>query len=145
MHIQTHVFFRPPEVKREASSIHAGLFNRCRLLLGRSERDCVFVPIRSMQFLAVVSDDEVIFVDSQAYGVRDGEGGRMILLAWCIPGQAKRDALNEPVPIDVVHYAQGQGETQRRLMGDFLAAMDLMVERQQGRAPAETARVITLR
>jgi len=124
MHYQQVTFFRPAEVERERTSIPAGLYNRCRLLLRRSPPDCVFVPVRSMQFQAVVTDEEIIFVDSQGYAVRDGHGGRLILLAWVMLPADQPCSLVEPAPIDLVFYRKGLRDTQRRLMSDLPKALD---------------------
>jgi hypothetical protein len=35
-----------------------------------------------MQVQSVIDEEEVIFVDTQAYAVREGNGGRLIMLAW---------------------------------------------------------------
>ncbi|MEL0585249.1 MAG: hypothetical protein AAES65_10280 [Candidatus Thiodiazotropha sp. (ex. Lucinoma kazani)] len=79
----SETFFRPKADKRECLNIPAPLFNRCRLLVKRCLSEHVFVPIRSMQYQAVIDRDEVIFVDNQGgYAVQDGEGGRVIVLAW---------------------------------------------------------------
>jgi hypothetical protein len=144
MHYQPQTFFRPDEIKRERSAIRADVFNRCRLLLQRSPRDCAFVPIRAMQFLGVVTNDEVIFVDSEAYAVRDGEGGRLILLAWQTAGAPRRDSLTAPVSIDVVHYQPGQEDTQRRLVGELAKAADLLLARQQTGQPAAGIKVVPM-
>ena len=72
MRIDTEVFFRPEEIEREASSIRADLFSRCRRALARSITDCAFVPVRSMQLLAVITRDEVVFVDNLNYAVLEG-------------------------------------------------------------------------
>jgi hypothetical protein len=122
----TEVFFLPDEFRRETVSISAELFNRCRLLLSRCQYEHIFVPIRSMQYLAVIDAQEIIFVDSQAYAVRGGEGGRMILLAWQFRPDLRPDALNEPVPIDVVYYHPDAVAIQKRLMGDFLKSLDIL-------------------
>jgi hypothetical protein len=125
----TEVFFLPDEFRRETVSIPAELFNRCRLLLSRCRYEHVFVPIRSMQYLAVIDEEGVIFVDSQAYAVRGGEGGRMILIAWQFRPDLRPDALNEPVPIDVVYYHPDAVQTQKRLMGDFVKSLDILEAR----------------
>jgi hypothetical protein len=124
VHYQQVTFFRPAEVERERTSIPAGLYNRCRLLLKRSAPDCVFVPVRSMQFQAVITDEEVIFVDSQGYAVQDGHGGRLILLAWATRPADRPHSLVEPVPIDLVFYRKGLRDTQRRLMSELPKALD---------------------
>jgi len=124
--ISTEVFFLPDEVRRDTISIPAALYNRCRLLLSRCRYEHIFVPIRSMQFLAVIDEEGIIFVDSQAYAVRGGEGGRMILLAWQFRPELRPDSLTEPVPIDVVCYHPDAVAIQKRLMGDFVRALDIL-------------------
>ena len=60
----TETFFRPEEVARSSLRLSAELFNRCRLLLSRCESEHLFVPIRSMQYQAVIDREEAIFVDN---------------------------------------------------------------------------------
>ena len=83
-----------------------------------------------MQYQGVITADEIIFVDAQDYAVRDGEGGRLIMLAWQLVKAEARDSLNAPVPVDIVYYHDGIDELQRRLCTEFSKAMDLMLERQ---------------
>jgi hypothetical protein len=122
----TEIFFLPDEINRQTISLPAPFYNRCRLLLSRCQYEHIFVPIRSMQYLAVIDRKEIIFIDSQAYAVRDGEGGRMILLAWQFRADLRPDALNEPVPIDLVFYHPSAAEVQKRLMGDFSKSLDIL-------------------
>lgn len=124
--VTTETFFLPDEVGRATVTIPAALYNRCRLLLSRCRYEHIFVPIRSMQYLAVLDEKEIIFVDSQAYAVRGGEGGRMILLAWQFRPDLRPDSLTEPVPIDVVYYHPQSPEIQKRLMGDFVKSLDIL-------------------
>ncbi|MCB1787310.1 MAG: hypothetical protein KDJ33_13760, partial [Gammaproteobacteria bacterium] len=70
--VTTETFFRPDEIARERLTIPAALYNRCRLMLSRCQYAHVFVPVRSMQMQSVIDENEVIFVDNQAYAVRDG-------------------------------------------------------------------------
>lgn len=74
--IVTETFFLPDEVDRRDWSVTADIYNLCHSLLSRSTTEHLFVPIRSMQFLAVMDRNEIIFVDSQSYAVSDNEGGR---------------------------------------------------------------------
>lgn len=126
-------FFRPAEQGREASSLPAELVNGLRLLLARHGRDCLFLPIRAMQYQAVVERREVIFVDSQGgYAHQDGVGGRLIRLAWCFPPAGERLALDAPVPCEILHYFPAQGELHRRLVAELrpLVAASLARQRQ---------------
>lgn len=77
----SETFIRPDEIARERLSLPAALYNRCRLMLSRCQYEHIFVPARSMQMQAVLDEGEVIFVDNQAYALRDGEGDRLIMLA----------------------------------------------------------------
>lgn len=125
----SETFFRPPELDRETIKIPAALFNRCRLMLKRCEYDHIFVPIRSMQYIAVIDDEEIIFVDSLNYAVRDGEGGRMIMLAWEFDREGERDSLSAPVSLGLIHYAPDVRELQNRLMVELPKALDLLEQR----------------
>ena len=110
----SETFFLPEEVERHTVTIPAALHNRCRAMLSRCHYEHIFVPIRSMQYLGVIDEEEIVFVDSQAYAVRGGEGGRVILLAWQFRPDLRSDNLSEPVPIDVVYYDRSAAEIQKR-------------------------------
>jgi hypothetical protein len=116
-------FFRPDEAARERVTLPAPLYNRCRLLLARCSRPHVFVPIRTMQYQAVIDTDEIIFVDNQSYAVRNGRGGRLIVLAWEVFDERTRESLSAPVPIEIVYYGRESHDTHRRLMSEFPQAL----------------------
>ena len=124
MSSSSEIFFRRKETGREQVSLPAPLYNRCLLLLNHSTTAHVFVPVRSMQFQAVIDRDEIIFVDNHAYAVENGHGGRLIVLAWKIAIQDTRDSLTEPVPIEVIYYGPERHDTHRRLMTEFPKALD---------------------
>lgn len=125
----TKTFFRPDEVARERFSIPAALYNRCRLILSRCRYEHVFVPVRSMQVQSVIDEDEVIFVDTQAHAVREGHGGRLIMLAWLFRHDQGRGDLNEPASIELVYYRDNARELHSRLVGEFGKALVLMEQR----------------
>jgi hypothetical protein len=126
-------FFRPAELSREILTIPAPLYNRCRLLHARSELPHLFVPIRDMQFLAVVDRREIIFVDHQGgYAVQDGEGGRLIVLAWQFTADEPRASINEPVPLTLVHYREDVRALQRRIMSEFPSALERLGKKLEG-------------
>lgn len=139
-------FFRPDqEVAREQTCIPATVYNGLQLLLGRSSGDAVFVPIRSMQYQAVVDRHEVVFVDSHGgYAYQDGEGGRLIRIAW--RPAVGRASLSAPVPCEIVYYFKNMRETQRRLLGEIQGTIKQMLERQRNAAGVTAApRVVSLR
>jgi hypothetical protein len=142
MNITTETFFRPEEVTREHINLPAPLFNRCVLLLNHSTTGNVFIPVRSMQYQAVIDSDEIIFVDNQGYAVQGGKGGRLIILAWQVPMHSTRDSLNEPVPIEVVYYVSHDHDIHRRLIGEFPKAIDTHEHRLKGNSNADKTATI---
>lgn len=126
-------FFRPAESGREARTLPADLYNLAHVLLARATNGCLFVPIRSMQVLAVLDTEEFIFVDR--------EGGRMIDVAWQRFRAGERAALDEPVSYEAVYYAANGRETMRRLQGEFRKALQALHGREPTRA---AARIIPL-
>ena len=143
--IVTETFFLPAEVARTKWAVPAEIYNLARSLLGRSPTGNLFVPIRSMQFLAVVTSGEVVFVDSQSYAVAQDEGGRLILIAWKLSPARDRQALGDPVPCEVVFYEQHKRDLLLRLVQEFRKAMELMDQRYRDRQlPAKGAKILPL-
>ncbi|MBT2987934.1 MAG: hypothetical protein KME65_03130 [Candidatus Thiodiazotropha sp. (ex Ctena orbiculata)] len=125
----SETFFRPDELACERLTIPSPLYNQCRLMLSRCQYEHIFIPIRTMQIQAVIDEVEVIFVDNQAYAVRDGEGGKLIRLAWKFRRDQERGSLTEPAPIDLIYYDDQARELHTRLIGDFKKALDVMEAR----------------
>ncbi|PVV09227.1 MAG: hypothetical protein B6D72_15050 [gamma proteobacterium symbiont of Ctena orbiculata] len=98
-------------------------------MLSRCQYEHIFIPIRTMQIQAVIDEVEVIFVDNQAYAVRDGEGGKLIRLAWKFRRDQERGSLTEPASIDLIYYDDQARELHTRLIGDFKKALDVMEAR----------------
>lgn len=141
----TETFFLPHEISRESASIPADLYNVTHTILRRSDNDCVFVPIRSLQYLGIITASEIVFVDSMAYTVQDGHGGRLIKLSWQFHHRVARDSLDAPMQCDVVHYHADAGEIELRLVGEFRQALQLMDERYREHImPQEGARILKL-
>jgi len=142
----TETFFLPDEIERKAWSVPADIYNLYRSLLNKSSTGNVCVPIRSMQFLAVLDKNEIIFVDSLAYAVSDNQGGRIILISWKFSSHHDRESLTDAVPCEVVYYARKDSTAQLRLATEFKQAMDLMDQRfRDSKIPAEGARILPLK
>lgn len=140
-------FFRPPEHDREQSALPSALYNDLQLLLMRNDGGSLFLPIRAMQYQAVADREEVIFVDSQGgYAHQDGEGGRLIRVAWRPIAAGQRESLSSPVSCEIVYYFPGGKETQRRLMSELPPLLRGLLKQQRvvGTQPIEP-RVIPLR
>lgn len=117
-------FFRPPEHSREATELPAALLDGLRHLLDRHASGLgqghLFIPIRAMQYQAIVERDEIVFVDGQGgYAYQDGAGGRLILIAWRPQPRHARTALTGPVPCEILYYLPALQPIQRRLVGEL--------------------------
>jgi hypothetical protein len=146
MGVSTETFFRPAEIARERVNLPAALFNRCLLALNHASSRHVFIPVRSMQYQAIIDDAEIIFVDNQGYAVSEGQGGRLIVLAWDVALRSARDSLSAPVPIEIVYYNSDGHEIHRRLMGEFPKALDRYEAIQKdARGESVTATVLPFR
>jgi len=131
--IVEETFYRPAELSREARTLPAEIYNLAHRLLKRTASDCLFVPLRGLQFLAVLDADEVIFVDR--------EGRRLIELAWQRFVPQTRRSLEDPVPYEAVYYSPAATEVMRRVQGEFYKALR---ELEQKTTLAGAARVIKL-
>lgn len=134
----TETFFLPREIERREWSVSAGTYNLYRSLLIRNNNHHVFVPIRSMQFMAVLDGDEILFIDSQSYAVSGNTGGKMILVAWQFDKSMQRGSLNNPVPCELVFYEQKNDTTQLRLVSEFKQAMELLDRRHRDSLPTRS-------
>ena len=147
MGVTTVTFFRPAEIARERVNLPAPLFNRCLLALNHAETRHAFIPIRSMQYQAVIDESEIIFVDNQGYAVSEGQGGRLIVLAWDVALRGPRDSLTAPVPIEIIYYNSDGHEIHRRLMSEFPKALDRYeaIRKDAGDGKNVTASVLPFR
>lgn len=139
-------FFRPDtEYARELSTLPAPIHNALRQQLNHSGGSSVFVPIRSMQYLAVVDVEEVIFVDALGgYAYHGGEGGRLIRLAW--RPLVGRDSLCDPVSCEMVYYFNDLKAVQRRLLSEIGPALDqLKLKQTTGTPPSAKARILAFK
>ena len=145
--LTTENFFRPEEVARQSSAIPAALYNACQRLLRRIGADCLFVPLRSMQYQAVIDGEEIIFVDSQGgYAYQDGQGGRLIRIAWKPRPPEKRESLIESIPCDIVFYFPDLKETQWRLVSELTRTLERIEQRErEQQVPGQGARIIPFR
>ena len=143
--IVTETFFLPNEVESKQWMVPSDIYNLYHSLQVRSQTGHVFVPIRSLQFMAVLDKNEIIFVDSQSYATSKNEGGRLILIAWKFALSHDRDALTDSMPCDVVFYEKNNSDLQLRLVSEFRLAMELMDQRYRDKQiPAKGAKILTL-
>jgi hypothetical protein len=126
-------FYRPDEVGRESRRLTGAIYNLARVLLRRSGTGSLFVPIRAMQYLAVLDEEEFIFVDR--------EHGRMIELAWREFRPGAREALGDPVPYEAVYYTPKASAIMTRLHAELARALQ---ELERRALPVAGARILKL-
>jgi len=132
MHVE-ETFYRREEVAREPRTLPAATYNLAHVLLARATGGCLFVPIRGMQFLAVLDNEEFIFVDR--------EGGRMIEIAWRHFRPGERTALDAPVTYEAVYYSAAASQVMQRLQGEFHKALMQIENRAPAHAPARVVKL----
>lgn len=120
-------FYREEAIARLPAALPAITYNLAHTLRIHAGK-CLFVPIRSMQYMAVLDTEEFIFVDSQ--------NRAWVELAWQSFRPQARAALDDPVPFEVVHYLPQAAETMQRLPGEFLKALRLLDQRLKPDTPA---------
>jgi len=133
--IVEETFYRRDEVARESRTLPATTYNLAHVLLARTAGGCLFVPIRSMQYLAVLDNEEFIFVDR--------EGGRMIEIAWQHFRPGERAALDAPVAYEAVYYSSMGAQTMPRLQAEFHKALMQLEQRAPVHAPARVVKLPT--
>lgn len=127
-------FYLRPEHAREARQLPAEVYNLAHRLRRHATECCLFVPIRSMQFLAALSGDEVVFVDSEAR--------RFVEIIWSGFKPAVRSSLDEPVAYQAVYFSPQAPSLMGQLQGEFAKALRSMADKQK--TPAGIGRVIVL-
>ena len=125
--------YRDTELQREPRQLPAAVYNAALLLLEHSRDGVVFVPIRSMQYLAVIDYEEIVFLDS--------ENKSWVEIAWQNFHPQQRTALTEPVPYEAVFYRQNTNDTMKRLLVEFPPALNVLSAKD---APSSAARIIKI-
>ena len=123
--------YRDQEVAREHRQLSAATYNLAHTLLARSQSGNLFIPIRAMQYLAILDREELIFLD----GVRKC----WIDIAWRNFHPQLRHALDEPVSYDAVYYTAEASKIMNRLQRELFLALQQL----SGKEPAhDDAKVI---
>jgi hypothetical protein len=120
--------YREAPILRETRHLPAEVYNLARLLLAHSDKPCVFVPIRSMQYLAVIDHEEIVFVDR--------ERPSLVQIAWQSFRRRERNALDERVEFEAAYYTPESLGIMARLMSEFPPAMQAMADKDRIEEPA---------
>ena len=118
-------FIRPVELSRQSLRLGSSIFNAYRLLISRDTDGFVFLPLRNIQFQAIVSSDEILFVDS--YGPYHSDvttGGRCISFAWQFVDIRQRDSITHPAGYEFIRYCDNSDVDNNRLVTEFSLALE---------------------
>jgi hypothetical protein len=116
-------FIKGDELSRESLQVPADIYNKFHTLLSHAKEGFLFVPIRTLQYLAVIDEEEVLFVDGQVKHI--------VVAAWDSFKPQVRKALSDPVPYDLVVYQDKANDILPRLQGEFFQAIELMASREK--------------
>ena len=117
-------FFTPDEFFCQKYRLLSKTYNLAHILLNRSQSSHLFIPIRSLQYLAIIEQNIFWFVDSLAYAVRGDEGGRLIRVSWQpLINVNQRESLNQNMDCQVIFYGDDMSDIQNRLNSEFYKAM----------------------
>jgi len=120
---QIETFHRGDELGRQPSLMPASSYNEMYTLFHRSEKSCLFVPIRLMQYMAVIDHEEVIFVDSMKKA--------LVEFSWKNFHPQSREKLTDVVPYEFVYYDLKALETIKRVQMEFSKCIHQMMGREQ--------------
>lgn len=121
-------FYREDPLEVRPARLPAEIYNLAHRLLVRGGADCLFVPIRAIQYMAVLDAEEIIFVDREAK--------HLVEIAWRQFRPQARAALSDPVPYEIHLYLDKARETLTRLQDEFFKALKQMDERTAPEHPA---------
>ncbi|OIR11478.1 hypothetical protein GALL_69710 [mine drainage metagenome] len=123
------ICYRDPELARESRYLPAATYNLAHTLLARSTNGCVFVPIRTMQYLAVLDAEEFVFID--------GARKCWIDIAWRDFHPQSRNALDEPIPYQALYYLPDSAQLMSRLQAELPRALHELAGKERLDGPAQ--------
>jgi len=127
--------YRNSELSREIRHLPASTYNLAVTLMARSNSECLFVPIRSLQYLAILDAEEFVFVD--------GTSKCQIDIAWRNFRPMERSTLDEPVSYEAVYYLAGTATLMARLQSEFPLALRSLTGKERIEGPARVIKFPT--
>lgn len=124
--------YRDVAFASETRFMPATTYNLAMTLLAHAGSDHLFIPIRSMQYLAILDHEEFVFID--------GERKCWIDIAWRNFKPQARNSLEDPVKYEAVYYRLESIDWMRRLHSEFPQALRMLAAREA--KPTTPARVI---
>ena len=121
--------YRNPESARESRFLPAATYNLAHALLSRSPSGCLFVPIRSMQYLAILDAEEFVFLD--------GARKCWIDIAWRRFRPQARVSLDDAVGYEAVYYREEAKQIMSRLQAELPRALQELAKKSKLDGPAK--------
>ena len=109
------ICYRHTEIKHEPRLLPAATYNLLVTLLMRSITSSLLIPIRSMQYLAIFDQEELVFLD--------GERRCWIDVAWRHFKPQQRHTLDEAVAYEAVYYQEDAEQLMPRLQSELPQAL----------------------
>lgn len=131
-------FYRGEVVASRRELLPANTYNTLKLLLDLSDRDCVFVPIRPIQYMAVIDKEEVIFIDAMSSQCS-------VEFSWREFRPQRRTGLADPVHYKLVYYNNKMLEHMRRAQLEFATSVQQAYSRKKQQENHQLAVVLEFR
>lgn len=120
--------YRNPEILCIPRQLPAATYNLAFTLLSRSTTGSLFIPIRAMQYLAILDAEEFVFLD--------GERKCWIDIAWRNFQPQSRTSLEDPVAYEAVYYCANAENLMSRLQAELPRALQTLAGKSQIDGPA---------
>ena len=120
--------YRDQELMRETRYLPAATYNLALTLLARSATGNLFVPIRAMQYLAILDSEEWVFLD--------GERKCWVDIAWRDFLPQARASLEYPVQYEAVFYQANARDLMVRLLAELPRALQGLAKKARVEGPA---------
>lgn len=108
--------YRNPELAREQRFLPAATYNLAHALWSRAGSGCLFIPIRAMQYLAILDAEELVFLD--------GTRKCWIDIAWRDFRPQDRTSLADAVAYQAVYYQPIAADLMLRLQAELPRALN---------------------
>jgi hypothetical protein len=113
--------YRDHELAHEAHQLPASIYNLAHTLLERTASGNLFIPIRTMQYLAILDAEELIFLD--------GARKCWVDIAWRRFHPQARSSLDAPVEYTAVYYTENAEKLMPRLQTALAPALQELAKK----------------
>ena len=120
--------YRDSAISREHRQLPAATYNLALTQLARSATGNLFIPIRAMQYLAILDNEELVFLD--------GERKCWIDIAWRNFKPQARLSLEDPVHYEAVYYRPDTALIMSRLQAELPRALQELAKKSRVDGPA---------